>query len=343
MTDLNVLLLRAGLFIYLASTVAYLAYSTFLRKKTVGLIAFIALIAGLLAHTAFQVVRVVEYWNQHQALILPTASLFEAISYCAWMIALVYVFSERYIRTRLFGAPVAGVVTLMLGYAMLSGAAQAPRPLMPALKSPWLNIHVTAMMLSYAGLLIGSVIAAFYLMRLWAPRRAAVRSCLIRLLYVVLFIGAVVIMYKLLWLHQTGQQIAYAVGAAVGSSLLMIVFWLLLVSSEKLFGALTLEDHDLLAYKFILFAFPILTAGIITGAIWADQAWGRFWGWDPKETWSLITWVIWAGYLHTRIAFGWRGARSAWFAIAGIVSVFITFLGVNYLVDYFNVTSLHSY
>ncbi len=284
MTDLNVLLLRAGLFIYLASTVAYLAYSTFLRKKTVGLIAFIALIAGLLAHTAFQVVRVVEYWNQHQALILPTASLFEAISYCAWMIALVYVLSERYIRTRLFGAPVAGVVTLMLGYAMLSGAAQAPRPLMPALKSPWLNIHVTAMMLSYAGLLIGSVIAAFYLLRL----------------------------RKLGW-------------------------------TERLFSTMTMEEHDLLAYKFILFAFPILTVGIITGAIWADQAWGRFWGWDPKETWSLITWVIWAGYLHTRIAFGWRGARSAWFAIAGIISVFVTFLGVNFLVDYFNVTSLHSY
>lgn len=284
MTELGVVFLRVALFTYVASTVVLLAYASFLRRKLVGLLGYTALLLGFAAHTVFQVVRVTEYWRQHQTFVLPTASLFEAISYCAWMIALVYLIGERIMRTRLFGAPVAGVTALMLGYAMLSGAALAPRALMPALKSPWLNIHVTAMMLSYAGLLIGSLIAVFYLLRLRGVRWA-----------------------------------------------------------ERLFGVMTVEEHDMLAYKFIVFAFPILTAGIITGAIWADQAWGRFWGWDPKETWSFITWLIWAGYLHTRLSLGWRGTRSAWFAVAGIIAVFITFLGVNYLVDYFNVTSLHSY
>ncbi|MCD6282256.1 c-type cytochrome biogenesis protein CcsB [bacterium] len=284
MTELGIVFLRIALLAYVVSTVVYLAYATFLRRKAVGILGYVALILGFAAHTAFQVVRVSEYWHQHQAFILPTASLFEAISYCAWMIALVYLISERFMRTRLFGAPVAGVIALMVGYAMLSGAAMVPRALMPSLKSPWLNIHVTAMMLSYAGLLIGSLIAVFYLFRLRGFRWA-----------------------------------------------------------ERLFGAMTVEEHDMLAYKFVVFAFPILTAGIITGAIWADQAWGRFWGWDPKETWSFITWLIWAGYLHTRLSLGWRGTRSAWFAVAGIIAVFITFFGVNYLADYFNVTSLHSY
>jgi len=276
--------LGIALVAYAASTLAYLAYATFLRRVGAGLAACALLWIGFGFHTAFQVQRVLDYWHLHHEFYLPTASLFEAMSYSAWMTILVYLLSEPRMKTRLFGSAVAGVCTLLLGYGMLSAGALAPRPLMPALKSPWLNIHVTAMMLAYSGLLIGSVVAVFYLLRLRGVR------------------------------------------------------WV-----EKLFGTLTMEEQDSLAYKFVLFAFPLLTAGIITGAIWADKAWGRFWGWDPKETWSLITWLIWAGYLHTRIALGWRGARSAWFAVAGIISVFVTFLGVNYLISLFNVTSLHSY
>jgi cytochrome c-type biogenesis protein CcsB len=95
---------------------------------------------------------------------------------------------------------------------------------------------------------------------------------------------------------------------------------------------------DELAYKMIGFAFPMLTLCIVTGAIWANYAWGTYWSWDPKETWSLITWIIYAAYLHARLMYGWKGKRAAWMAILGFVAVLFTFFGVNYLL-----AGLHSY
>lgn len=95
---------------------------------------------------------------------------------------------------------------------------------------------------------------------------------------------------------------------------------------------------DELAYKIIGFAFPMLTLCIVTGAIWANYAWGTYWSWDPKETWSLITWIIYAAYLHARLMYGWKGKRAAWMAILGFVAVLFTFFGVNYLLP-----GLHSY
>jgi cytochrome c-type biogenesis protein CcsB len=96
-----------------------------------------------------------------------------------------------------------------------------------------------------------------------------------------------------------------------------------------------IDEH---AYKVIGFAFPMLTLCIVTGAIWANYAWGTYWSWDPKETWSLITWIIYAGYLHARLMYGWKGRRAAWMAIFGFVAVLFTFFGVNYLLP-----GLHSY
>ena len=100
----------------------------------------------------------------------------------------------------------------------------------------------------------------------------------------------------------------------------------------------SLDRLDELAYKVIGFAFPLLTLCIITGAIWANYAWGTYWSWDPKETWSLITWIIYAAYLHARLMYGWKGKRAAWLAIFGFVAVLFTFFGVNYLLS-----GLHSY
>ena len=100
----------------------------------------------------------------------------------------------------------------------------------------------------------------------------------------------------------------------------------------------SLETLDELAYKAVGFAFPLLTLCIITGAIWANYAWGTYWSWDPKETWSLITWIIYAGYLHARLMYGWKGKRAAWLAIFGFLAVLFTFFGVNYFLP-----GLHSY
>jgi cytochrome c-type biogenesis protein CcsB len=95
---------------------------------------------------------------------------------------------------------------------------------------------------------------------------------------------------------------------------------------------------DQTIYRTIAFGFLMQTLVVIVGAIWAQFAWGRYWGWDPKETWSLITWLIYATYLHTRTVMGWRGRKSAWLAILGFLAVIFTLLGVSYLFH-----GLHSY
>ncbi|UCF30350.1 MAG: c-type cytochrome biogenesis protein CcsB [bacterium] len=100
----------------------------------------------------------------------------------------------------------------------------------------------------------------------------------------------------------------------------------------------SLEVLDTVSYRALTIGFPFLTLGIITGSIWAQYAWGSYWQWDPKETWSLITWLIYAALLHARLTVGWRGRKAAWFAIVGFLAVLFTFLGVNLILS-----GLHSY
>jgi cytochrome c-type biogenesis protein CcsB len=95
---------------------------------------------------------------------------------------------------------------------------------------------------------------------------------------------------------------------------------------------------DRLSYRSILFAFPVWTFGVMAGAIWADHAWGRYWGWDPKETWSFITWVVYAMFLHARATAGWRGRRAAWIHLVGFGCLMFNLIGVNLWI-----TGLHSY
>jgi cytochrome c-type biogenesis protein CcsB len=95
---------------------------------------------------------------------------------------------------------------------------------------------------------------------------------------------------------------------------------------------------DRLAYRAVLFGFPVWTFGVMAGAIWADHAWGRYWGWDPKETWSFIAWVVYAMFLHARATAGWRGRRAAWIQLAGFLCLMFNVIGVNLFI-----TGLHSY
>ena len=122
---------------------------------------------------------------------------------------------------------------------------------------------------------------------------------------------------------------AYAIAAAIGVRYLML---------EKKETAKHLRELDSLAYKLVSFGFLMLTIVILTGCIWAEQAWGSFWTWDPKEVWALITWIVYAIYLHQRVRMNWRGHKMAIFAIAAFVFVMFTFVGVNTLMS-----GLHSY
>jgi len=100
----------------------------------------------------------------------------------------------------------------------------------------------------------------------------------------------------------------------------------------------SLELLDYLSHKILAFGFPCLTVAIITGSMWASTAWGSYWSWDPKETWSLITWFIYAAMIHTRVAVGWRGKKASYLAIVGFLFVLFTFLGVSVMLK-----GLHTY
>jgi len=131
---------------------------------------------------------------------------------------------------------------------------------------------------------------------------------------------------------------AFAVGCAV--SIMYLVKSALGPSKKEGSGELlpSLEQLDDLNYKAIMIGFPFLTLGIVTGAAWANYAWGTYWSWDPKETWSLIVWFVYAAFLHARLTRGWSGRRAAWLSIVGFAATLFCYLGVNLLLS-----GLHSY
>jgi ABC-type transport system involved in cytochrome c biogenesis permease subunit len=103
------------------------------------------------------------------------------------------------------------------------------------------------------------------------------------------------------------------------------------------------EDFHRWTHRLVLFGFPLLTFAIFSGAAWANDAWGRYWSWDPKETWSLITWTVYALYLHTKTIGKWKGMPASILNLLGFICMIMTFLGVNWLVKLFNIPSLHTY
>ena len=145
-----------------------------------------------------------------------------------------------------------------------------------------------------------------------------------------------------LTIHVATAMVSYgAFALSCGTSIMYLVKKVLEGNNSKSSFNKRLPSLDVLddmSYKAIAIGFPLLSAVIITGAIWAEFAWGRYWSWDPKETWSLITWLVYAAYLHARFTYGWRGNKAAWMSVLGFAFVLFTFFGVNYFLS-----GLHAY
>ena len=180
-------------------------------------------------------------------------------------------------------------------------------PLVPALNSRWIVIHVAAAITGSSVLCLAAVFSILYLVKERVERRQRPPAP-------PLVAGAA----------QTADRVEVDQAVARHGSL-----WDRLPSADTL-------DH--LAYRTTAFGFPIWTFAIIAGAIWAQAAWGRYWGWDPKETWSFISWTVFAAYLHARATAGWRGRRAAWLAIVGLATLLFNFYAVNTVI-----VGLHSY
>ena len=233
----------------------------------------------------------------------PISNLYESLYFLAWGISLGQLLVEREYQSPIIPAIATPIQMLIVAFAcyVLPEDLRLSSSIVPALRSSWLIMHVSVVMLSYAALLIGSLLSASVLI-INKNQPLEIRS------------------------SSTGIG-----GFKTTNS----------YSINNLIEPINFshsEELDTLSYRSILVGFVLLTLGLITGAIWANEAWGTWWSWDPKETWAFISWLFYAAYLHMRISRGWQGRRPALLATSGFFVVLICYIGVNFLG-----VGLHSY
>jgi cytochrome c-type biogenesis protein CcsB len=254
----------------------------------------------------------------------PLSNLYESLFFLAWGITAIHLVAEKMSQSRLVGAATAPVAMGICAFAALTlpDEMQNSAPLVPALKSNWLMMHVSVMMISYSTLMVGAVMAITFLI-VTAGQQVELQGNS-------LGIGG----YRLNSDRNLGDDDSSTVTMSGGNVATMTRSTVTL-SPQRLSLAQTLDN---VSYRIIGLGFPLLTIGIIAGGVWANEAWGSYWSWDPKETWALITWLFFAAYLHSRITKGWQGRKPAILAATGFVVIWICYLGVNILGK-----GLHSY
>lgn len=247
----------------------------FSRTERVGRLASAFMIIGFLLLLVAVILRGIS------ANRVPWGNMYEFSITGALAFSAAYLFGLKKYKIRFLGLPVAIAVLLTLGTA-ITLLYRPSAPLVPALKSPWLVIHVSTAIISGGVFLLANCIAGTYL---------------------------ILDRYE-----QKGVRPNWALKLP------------------------TLEALDNLSYRLVALVFPLWSFSVIAGAIWAEAAWGRYWGWDPKETWAFITWVAYAAYLHARVTVGWRGRKAAWLCL---------FAGSTFLFNYIYVniwgTGRHTY
>lgn len=273
----------------------------------------------------------------------PLSNLYESLFFIAWGITAVHFLAESMGRSRLVGAFTAPVAMGITAFATLSlpDQMQVAEPLVPALKSNWLMMHVSVMLLSYAALMVGALLAIAFLI-VTRGQSIELRGSSVGTGSYRLKRGqeAIATPPAVTGMAHEGATTTYGDLAAGHTAVLEDVRTTVQPQTIPLSPQrLTLADTlDNISYRMIGLGFPLLTIGIVAGAVWANEAWGSYWSWDPKETWALITWLVFAAYLHARITRGWQGRRPAILAASGFVVVWICYLGVNLLGK-----GLHSY
>jgi cytochrome c-type biogenesis protein CcsB len=418
-------MLYAALVLYTGAATLYMGYGVTGIERYVSAASLLTAL-GFVANTA----AVAHRWSVAGR--PPFSNMYEMLLSFVWTLALLTLIAERAYKVKIIGSitmPIT-VVSVILMQLLPSEV----RPLVPALQSTWLQVHVTLAMLSYAACAVSFALAMMFLIQddmktegfqaITALGMVAVYAGMLITrfrsgnlavtaydleskaevmisrghplfvqipdlgwLYLLVLLSAVVPlaiyiaaqvkkdrslfdiaskgMFVTVLLQVVGLAIFVArvkngrygapeadglyatampanpflLAGIVGGIVAGLLYLLLLWRREGLQKMLPSADKlDTVTYKIICIAFPLLTLMIAAGAYWANQAWGSYWSWDPKETWAAITWLVYAGYLHMRITRGWKGRRAAWFAILGFAVVIFTFFGVTYLLP-----GLHAY
>ncbi len=242
------------------------------RSDKFGRIGLSLTVLGLLLHAVGVVTRGVAAGR------VPWGSMYEFSITSTLAVALAYVFLVRRYKIRWLGLLVTGFLVIVLGLAVIV-LYRPVAPLVPALHSYWLAIHVSAAAIAGGALTVGALASALYLVRSSMEAKALAQP------------------------EKPRTGFLWRAPAAV--------------------------DIDRLSYRVHAFAFPLWTFAVLAGAIWAEYAWGRYWGWDPKEVWAFITWVVYAAYLHARATAGWQGRAAAYVALFGYATFIFNFVGIN--------------
>jgi len=238
----------------------------------------------------------------------PLSNLYESLIFLCTSILLVQKWAERKMLSRLIGSMVLPLVLVIFRFAtnVLPAEMQSIGSLAPSLQSNWLMMHVSIMMFSYASLIVGSLLSILLLVLSFKKQSVSEPSS-----------------------SPKKNSDSVVLSSNLNSSTT--------ITNSPITPSLS-ELLDIWSYRLIAFGFPCLTLGIISGAVWANQAWGSYWSWDPKESWALITWLVFAIYLHSRLIKGWQGKKPAILATIGFFIVWMCYLGVNFLGQ-----GLHSY
>lgn len=343
---------------------------------------------------------------------VPTSNMFEFMTFLSIAIVTAFIVLFWIYRLTALGLFAMPVSIILIAYAAVF--PKEVQPLIPALKSYWLYIHVTTAALGEAFFAIGFAAGLMYLIRTMdyttksEETRNAKRGVEFTLYAIIVVIGFVLVTngfkssdYKAEFTQQVQQKVeetgefvsvtkrteyilppiiqpsnsevvqmdsflgmdkpllsapAWMKGIDSGKKLNtviwslfagLIVYWIvrliirkpLGVVIQRMMGGIDAEDLDEISYRAIAIGYPIFALGaLIFAMIWAHEAWGRFWGWDPKETWALITFLFYTVYLHLRLSRGWQGSKSSWLSVLGFVIVMFTLVGVNLII-----AGLHSY
>ncbi len=262
---------------------------------------------------------------------IPVSNLYEVFVLFALITALFYLYYERRYATRALGGFVMLVITsavvFLLWYSFTRDAYQI-QPLVPALKSWWMKLHVPANFIGYGTFSLAAMVGFAYLVKQHAETRSWVKLA-------PLFILGVLLTAEPMVFRTEGLSATWMLYFGIGAVLVGAILLFRKPIASKL---PSLEILDDIMYRAIAIGFAFFTVATILGALWAADAWGAYWQWDPKETWALIVWLNYAAWLHLRLMKGLRGTMAAYWALVGLLVTGFAFLGVNMFLS-----GLHSY
>ena len=254
----------------------------------------------------------------------PLSNLYESLLFLTWVLLTIQLIMEIKTKSKIINATIIPITLFINGFAnlTLTPEMQKSSPLVPALQSNWLMLHVSMMLLSYATLITGSLLCILFLIITRKNKNIVILTSKI------LRVCKLLVNIELLKKESTLLNINnLELLKQMDSKMLEFIGRLILI-----------RIIDNWSYRLIGLGFPFLTIGIISGGVWANEAWGSYWSWDPKETWALITWLVFASYLHARLTKGWVGRKAAILGAFGFIIIWICYLGVNFLGK-----GLHSY